>query len=1832
MVLFFSSCPLVAQLRTSSFNKPCSRAAWNASVASLGAHQKTLLKDLGCSSSVPTVPAQGISEFLYSCRDSIVEFITWCRGIDLREDACHFFDNLGEWYSETTASCGRTARNIGISARARIRQTIDAIFSLLDSYRSTLSETLSSAILRIKTLLSRCLDTFLSFVQRTKQFLSDHLEFIVCALICCVVLQLSVALQGFGSGFASSLCAIVCSVVMIYASRIFWIDKLQSACLTAMQIFLSRSFFSFRPHAQGAPTVEAQSEISNDFARVLKGGLHCTAFLFCASADLELGLSGPALEKAMKRSILVGRSFQVWEKFIDDFSSFLDDAVVTVAKHVFGKEILSSRRNHQVDEICAEIMDLFSFENQLKVGKDREMATRIEFLYRKLMVIRTNFSDNRTVLATLDPFSSAISNLYGKVCLKNPLAHVMRQEPVCVVFSGEPGRGKSYLMGPLQQDLAKITGRYQEDAPIDSQVYVRCQEQEYWDGYCGQPIVIFDDFGQAVDSINNPNLDFHELIRAVNIFPYPLHSAALHEKANNPFNAEFVILTTNLRVPRAVSIISQEALLRRLHLHINVDAHPAVLTNGTIDVVKLTKYRLDNNLPESDKSHWFFSVGNKSLTYQELICLISKQYQQHYESFLQRQRIAKATASEELPEGCFRRPRDFDPPPPPPRSRASSTSSQSSHTSHSSSSSSESIHVSSQSLSFSPPRSLSSFGESIDGFFYPYYSFTPRAQALNNRIPDILFQDYIRLPIPLRRQIVQVGWRVAFSEDMVCPTADFPYDGSYEEILAFASDQYQDHVDNIIQLRTDLYLDRRALFLNLDYDDTAFQNWENYMFFNAQPDGMPEFSRGQSRWEKAQRKLFNVWRNFRFDRHTLVLILSGIYSFVVMLGIALAVRDIYLHWNIKLRHPDYWKAMYFAKRNEANVLTEIEEQWEHSKMHLQLSLDLCPHCSRLSASQLHNEKVTQEDYENFLSTFPEKLIRLASLEATKARFGVEGTFSSESPTRQPANQPTIRTEHTFESATRTPPMRVIQTEDPANFSRKRDPLAEVLLSAESGRSSDTERKRSKVSCEGPVSQQADELCGMLRKSTGALWVQVGDEKIFVGYLTFIKGNKCLMNKHFISAVAAFCVRAQNNSEAFSVWFGNVPGDPLVELDFQQIIESRVEVKRSTFSTEFVMLTMPTSVQPRPNILKHFIPRHKLADMRAGLRMLMPTYERTSRGYSQVTRDGFFEKTADVQLSWSKSDGSPQITHYPQSGYVQMSTKKGDCGTPLVIGSDSFAKKICGIHFGGDAGMGVFCVLTYEDLEPLVRSEIYEDSETLTVSAHVSDFPLTGSTRYIGTVAQPVFQGTKTKKVRSLIFNQVVETSVAPSAMAHPLAPDGPMLKGLTKSIGPVTLSDPTSVRLAIHSYKEMLYEHKDAQSDRFVLTFEQACKGIDGDEAYPPLKRTKSAGFPYCLRATKGKEDWLGTGDWTFDQPRLQELRDDVGKLIEKAKRGVISEVIFVDTLKDELRPLDKVLAGKTRTFCAAPLHFSVAFRMYFSGFLAFMYKRRITNECAVGIDARSAEWGRLASTLRLKGDNMIAGDFSNFDGTIEHSLFMGVLEVINDWYADSAENKLVRKVLWSNIHHSKHLLNTYVYQLAHGQPSGNPATAITNSMYNSLAIRYCYFRATGRPDFNRKCAVITYGDDHIISVSQDVCEHFNPKVLTQHFSELGMVYTSEDKGEQTEAFRPLSQVSFLKRGFALCPETGYMMAPLALTSILEMTNWVSTTHGAQDAIRMNCIDACEELLFHSQATYTEYTDKITHALSARQLNIPTIDWKFGRQLIASGRLYLIREAERPRV
>ena len=61
-----------------------------------------------------------------------------------------------------------------------------------------------------------------------------------------------------------------------------------------------------------------------------------------------------------------------------------------------------------------------------------------------------------------------------------------------------------------------------------------------------------------------------ELIRMGNGFPYPLHMASIANKTNNNFTSRAVIYTTNVERLNPASLISQEAVCRRVTLPFEV--------------------------------------------------------------------------------------------------------------------------------------------------------------------------------------------------------------------------------------------------------------------------------------------------------------------------------------------------------------------------------------------------------------------------------------------------------------------------------------------------------------------------------------------------------------------------------------------------------------------------------------------------------------------------------------------------------------------------------------------------------------------------------------------------------------------------------------------------------------------------------------------------------------------------------------------------------------------------------------------------------------------------------------------------------------------------------------------------------------------------------------------------------------------------------------------------------------------------------------------------------------------------------------------------------------
>ncbi|WP_166926513.1 RNA helicase domain-containing protein, partial [Flavobacterium poyangense] len=106
-------------------------------------------------------------------------------------------------------------------------------------------------------------------------------------------------------------------------------------------------------------------------------------------------------------------------------------------------------------------------------------------------------------------------------------------------------------------------------------IYPRNSEQEFWDGYTGQKVCIFDDWNQLVDSTANPSMELFELIRASNVFPYPLHMAHLEDKSSVNFSSDVIICSSNNQLPRVESLNFPKALIRRFTKFVKVERKSA---------------------------------------------------------------------------------------------------------------------------------------------------------------------------------------------------------------------------------------------------------------------------------------------------------------------------------------------------------------------------------------------------------------------------------------------------------------------------------------------------------------------------------------------------------------------------------------------------------------------------------------------------------------------------------------------------------------------------------------------------------------------------------------------------------------------------------------------------------------------------------------------------------------------------------------------------------------------------------------------------------------------------------------------------------------------------------------------------------------------------------------------------------------------------------------------------------------------------------------------------------------------------------------------------------
>jgi len=296
---------------------------------------------------------------------------------------------------------------------------------------------------------------------------------------------------------------------------------------------------------------------------------------------------------------------------------------------------------------------------------------------------------------------------------------------------------------------------------------------------------------------------------------------------------------------------------------------------------------------------------------------------------------------------------------------------------------------------------------------------------------------------------------------------------------------------------------------------------------------------------------------------------------------------------------------------------------------------------------------------------------------------------------------------------------------------------------------------------------------------------------------------------------------------------------------------------------------------------------------------------------------------------------------------------GDCGTPLISCDPRFGRpSILGFHVAG-SGNSVFLskaclgvsihrediIEAFEALEedcPLLEEEIECD-----FNVEMTGFNALSKSR------QPRMPN-KSKLQPSPFYGKLWPVTMAPAMLKTFVNNEGvkidPAEKAAEKYIHKEVYIPADVVAEMKPVVKQMiLTRHLPEPWKPRVFQFEEAVAGIDGVQYVDAVSRSTSPGYPFNLDSKmKGKQYWLGTdGKIQFDTKECLELREMVDNCIMKAKNGIRTQHVFVDYLKDEKRPIEKVEMGKTRQFMACDMILLIVYKMYFGDFIRHVCQKK---------------------------------------------------------------------------------------------------------------------------------------------------------------------------------------------------------------------------------------------------------------------------------------------------
>nr|BDU46988.1 polyprotein [Parechovirus sp.] len=500
---------------------------------------------------------------------------------------------------------------------------------------------------------------------------------------------------------------------------------------------------------------------------------------------------------------------------------------------------------------------------------------------------------------------------------------------------------------------------------------------------------------------------------------------------------------------------------------------------------------------------------------------------------------------------------------------------------------------------------------------------------------------------------------------------------------------------------------------------------------------------------------------------------------------------------------------------------------------------------------------------------------------------------------------------------------------------------------------------------------------------------------------------------------------------------------------------------------------------------------------------------------------------------------------------QVSTKRGMCGGLLVTKLEG-AYKVLGVHIAGNGMIGMAAAVNF------IKSGAMFKDEGIVLTKSPAQLP--------------VFQNSRSMLCPSPLHG-VFPVKMEPAV----LSPKDPRL---TQPLGSV-------VKTAAEKYRVNIFQVDQTIWMAVVDYYKQTFRGILGINSHvsfqeaicgtsklASLDLSTSPGHKYVVQGLRKKDLVQLEPFWVSDK-----LVADVKEILGDVYSGKVPNAVFTAYLKDELRSLEKVAAGKTRCIEASSLDFVVAYRIIMSKIYDKIYQT--LPQCiglAVGMNPWT-DWDYMIDSLYEFNYGL---DYSRYDGSLSDELMRYGVEILA-YCHDSPEQVMI---LHEPIINSVHEVMDEVWHVQGGMPSGAPCTTVLNSICNLLVCTYLAW--VQDPDL--KPVIITYGDDVIFSVNKPLDMDQFVQQAKQSF---GMEITNCDKTPIPKLLQ-FEEIEFLKRSTKPFPQTSFKVGALNLDTLEQHIMWMKN----METFPQQLVSFCNELALHGPDVYKSYQCRIQPLLA----------------------------------